>query len=53
MLLFVVSGVTGIRLREVVREAWFFCGILIICLAVLVAFPEISLFLPRYLGLMR
>lgn len=53
VLLFVVSGVTGIPVREVIREAWFFCGILIACLLLLVTFPEISLYLPRQMGLIR
>ncbi len=52
MLLFVVSGVTGIPLREIIRESWFFCGILIACLAVLAAFPELTLYLPRVMGLL-
>jgi tripartite ATP-independent transporter DctM subunit len=53
MLLFVVSGVTGIPLREIVRETWFFCGILIACLLILVLVPEITLSLPRAAGLMQ
>jgi tripartite ATP-independent transporter DctM subunit len=53
VLLFVVSGVTGIPVREVIREAWFFCAVLIACLIVLVAFPEISLVLPRSMGLVK
>ena len=53
ILLFVVSGVTGIPVREVIREAWFFCGVLIACLVVLVALPEITLFLPRHMGLIK
>lgn len=51
VLLFVVSGVTGIPVREVIREAWYFCAILIACLVLLVAFPGISLYLPRAMGL--
>ncbi len=53
ILLFVVAGVTGIPVREVIREAWFFCAVLIGCLCVLVAFPEITLFLPRQMGLIK
>jgi len=53
ILLFVVSGVTGIPVREVIREAWFFCGLLIFCLAILVTFPEITLYLPREMGLIK
>jgi len=53
VLLFVVSGVTGIPVREVIREAWYFCAILIACLVLLVIFPEISLYLPREMGLIR
>lgn len=53
VLLFVVSGVTGIPVREVIREAWYFCAILIVCLVLLVAFPEISLYLPREMGLIK
>ena len=53
ILLFVVSGVTGIPVREVIREAWFFCGVLIACLAILIVFPEITLYLPRQMGLIK
>jgi C4-dicarboxylate transporter DctM subunit len=53
ILLFVVSGVTGIPVREVIREAWFFCAVLLTCLALLVAFPEITLYLPREMGLIK
>ncbi len=52
ILLFVVSGVTGIPLREIIRESWFFCGILIGCLILLAAVPEITLYLPRAMGLL-
>ena len=41
MLLFVINSVTGISLKEIIRETWIFIAVLISALAVLVLFPEI------------
>ncbi len=48
--LFVLNGVTGIPLAAIIREVWKFIAVLIVVLALLVLFPQISLFLPRLLG---
>lgn len=53
VLLFVISSVTGVPIREVVRESWFFCGVLLACLVLFVFFPEITLYLPRQGGFIR
>ena len=50
MLLFVINAVTGIQLKEIIREVWPFLGILIAALLVMTLVPEIVLWLPRYFG---
>jgi len=50
ILLAVIAGVSGIPMRDIIRESWFFCGVLVICLAILMYVPEITLFLPRTFG---
>ena len=50
---FVMSAVTGIPVSEIIREVWFFCGVLLFALALLMFIPEITLWLPKYLGLMK
>ena len=50
MLLFVINAVTGIQLKEIIREVWPFLGILIVALLVMTLVPEIVLWLPRYFG---
>ena len=50
MLLFVINAVTGIKLKEIIREVWPFLGILIAALLVMTLVPEIVLWLPRYFG---
>jgi tripartite ATP-independent transporter DctM subunit len=50
---FVMSAVTAIPVREIIAEIWFFCGVLLAALLVLCFVPEITLWLPRHLGLMR
>lgn len=47
MTVYVVQGVTKVPLEEVFRGNIPFVAVMIIGLAILVAFPEISLFLPR------
>jgi TRAP-type C4-dicarboxylate transport system permease large subunit len=49
-LLFVISGVTGIRLQAMIREIWPFLFVLIGALLLLVLFPELVLWLPRQFG---
>ncbi|PZX13042.1 tripartite ATP-independent transporter DctM subunit [Palleronia aestuarii] len=48
---FVVSSVTGVPVHRVFRGVWIFVGIDLAILAILAAFPEISLFLPRWAGI--
>ena len=50
MLLFVINAVTGIQLKEIIREVWPFLGLLIAALLVMTLVPEIVLWLPRYFG---
>lgn len=50
ILLFVLNGVTGIPLRDIIREIWVFVGVLIGALIVLVLVPEMVLWLPRLFG---
>ncbi|UCH19359.1 MAG: TRAP transporter large permease, partial [Burkholderiales bacterium] len=45
ILLFVINGVTGITLKEMIVEVWPFLIALLIALALIVAFPEIVLWL--------
>ena len=44
--LYVASGVMEVSIVQVVRASLPFLGVLLICLAILIAFPQISLFLP-------
>ena len=50
ILLFVINAVTGIPIKEIIKEIWSFFGILIIALILLIIFPEITLWLPKILG---
>ena len=50
VLLFVLNGVTGIPLGEIIRESWKFIGALMTVLILLILFPSIVLWLPRVLG---
>jgi tripartite ATP-independent transporter DctM subunit len=50
ILLFVLNGVTGIPLRDIIREIWVFVAALIGALAVLVLIPDMVLWLPRLFG---
>ncbi|MDP2699415.1 TRAP transporter large permease [Thalassospira sp.] len=50
ILLFVLNGVTGIPLRDIIREIWPFVAILLVALIVLVVFPSMVLWLPRQFG---
>ncbi len=50
ILLFVINAVTGIPLREIIREVWLFLGVLLIGLLVMILFPGVVLFLPRLFG---
>lgn len=50
LILFVLSALTGVPVREINREVWIFCLPLTIVLLVLIAFPAITLALPRAFG---
>jgi tripartite ATP-independent transporter DctM subunit len=50
ILLFVINGTTGIKLAEMVKEIWPFLIALLAALALLVAFPSITLWLPMQFG---
>ncbi|MBM3362806.1 MAG: TRAP transporter large permease subunit, partial [Betaproteobacteria bacterium] len=50
VLLFVINGTTGIKLADMIREIWPFIIALVIALALMVAFPQIILWLPQQFG---
>ena len=50
IVLFVINAVTGISLREMIREIWPFLGELLAALLPLILFPEQVLWLPRKFG---
>ena len=49
ILLFVINAVTGIPLKEIISEIWAFLAMLILALAIMIAFPDLLLWLPRLL----
>jgi tripartite ATP-independent transporter DctM subunit len=53
LLLFVLAAITNIPLREIFRESWGLVAALVACLFLLVALPELVLWLPRLLGYIR
>jgi tripartite ATP-independent transporter DctM subunit len=50
MLLFVINGVTGIAIKDMVKEGLPFLIALLFALAALTLFPDLILFLPRMFG---
>ncbi|WP_375255047.1 TRAP transporter large permease [Yoonia sp.] len=50
ILLFVINAVTGISLRDIIREILPFLAVLVAALLALIFFPGIVLFLPRLFG---
>ncbi|WP_370228395.1 TRAP transporter large permease [Cognatishimia sp.] len=50
ILLFVINAVTGIPLKEIIREIWAFLAVLIGALVTMIMFPGIVLWLPRVFG---
>jgi len=50
LLLFVINAVTGISLREMIKEIWPFFIALVIALTIMITIPDLLLFLPRLLG---
>ncbi len=49
-LLFVIDAVTGIPLKEIIREIWAFLFVLLVALLVMILVPDIVLWLPRMFG---
>lgn len=50
MLLFVTNALTGIPLKDMIREGWLFVGILIAALMLFTFVPQIVLWLPQSMG---
>jgi TRAP-type transport system large permease protein len=50
VLLFVINATTGIPLRVIIRDIWIWVFVLVGCLVLLVAFPDIVLFFPKMFG---
>lgn len=50
ILLFVINATTGITLAETIREIWPFLLALLVALALMIAFPELILWLPQQFG---
>jgi tripartite ATP-independent transporter DctM subunit len=50
LILFVLSALTNVPMREINREIWQFCVPLTIVLFGLIAFPAVTLWLPRLFG---
>jgi len=50
ILLFVISAVSQIPLKEMIREIWPFLGVLVAALFTMIFVPEIVLWAPRSLG---
>lgn len=48
--LYVASGIMDVPIVRVVRSSLPFLAVLLVCLAVLIVFPQVSLFLPQMLG---
>lgn len=50
VLLFVMNAVTGIPLKDIIREIWPFIAVLLVALLVMILVPETVLWLPRQFG---
>ena len=50
ILLFVINAVTGIALKEIIKEVWAFLAVLVGALMLMIFFPGLVLFLPRLFG---
>jgi hypothetical protein len=50
VLLFVVNAITGISLKEMIREIWSFIGVLVAALLIMIFVPDVVLFVPRLFG---
>ncbi|SMY06308.1 TRAP transporter large permease [Flavimaricola marinus] len=52
ILLFIIKALNGIPLGEMIREIWLFIGVLIALLMIITYVPSLSLWLPRFAGLL-
>lgn len=50
VLLFVMNAVTGIPLKDIIREIWPFIAVLLVALLIMILVPETVLWLPRQFG---
>ena len=50
LLLFIMTNITGVPLRDIVRDCMPFLGAMIVALALITVFPELVLWLPRLMG---
>jgi len=50
VLLFVMNAVTGIPLKDIIREIWPFVGVLLVALMLMILVPDIVLWMPRQFG---
>ena len=50
ILLFVINAVTGIPLKDIIREIWPFVFVLITALSFMILVPDVVLWLPRVFG---
>jgi tripartite ATP-independent transporter DctM subunit len=50
LILFVLSTLTKVPMREINREIWAFCVPLAVVMFILILFPQIVLFLPQMMG---
>jgi len=50
IVLFVLNGITGIPLKDMIREVWIFVAVLIFALLVMILVPELVLWLPHQFG---
>ena len=50
ILLFVINAVTGIPLKEIIREIWAFLAVLLGALLFMILVPDVVLWLPRVFG---
>ena len=50
VLLFVINGITGIPLKDIIREVWPFIVVLVVALLTMILWPDMVLFVPRRFG---
>ncbi len=50
LLLFMMTKIAGVRLKDLVREVLPFLGVMLVALALITLFPDFVLFLPRLAG---